>query len=60
MGNANSTLVLEKIKLKTHMVGFWIKLNQAERLVLRGFPDEYSTYKARVKARVKALIPYVF
>ena len=36
--------------------GFWIKLNQEERLLLRGFPDEYPAYKARVKA----LIPYVF
>jgi protein-S-isoprenylcysteine O-methyltransferase Ste14 len=35
--------------------GFWIKLNQEERLLLRGFPDEYPAYKARVKA----LIPYV-
>ena len=37
-------------------VGFWIKLNQEERLLLRGFPDEYPGYMARVKA----LIPYVF
>jgi protein-S-isoprenylcysteine O-methyltransferase Ste14 len=36
--------------------GFWIKLNQEERLLLRGFPDEYPAYKVRVKA----LIPYVF
>jgi len=35
--------------------GFWIKLNQEERLLLRGFPEEYPAYKARVKA----LIPYV-
>ena len=36
--------------------GFWIKLNQEERLLLRGFPDEFPAYKVRVKA----LIPYVF
>ena len=36
--------------------GFWIKLNQEEHLLLRGFPDEFPPYKARVKA----LIPYVF
>jgi len=38
------------------VVGFWTKLNQEERLLLRGFPDEFPAYKARVKA----LIPYVF
>jgi protein-S-isoprenylcysteine O-methyltransferase Ste14 len=37
------------------VVGFWIKLNQEEHLLLRSFPDEYSAYKARVKA----LIPHV-
>jgi len=42
--------------LASLVTGFWIKLNQEERLLLRGFPDEYPTYKARVKA----LIPYVF
>ena len=31
-------------------------MNQEERLLLRSFPDEYPAYKARVKA----LIPYVF
>ncbi len=36
--------------------GFLIKLNQEERLLLHAFPDEYPAYKARVKA----LIPYVF
>jgi protein-S-isoprenylcysteine O-methyltransferase Ste14 len=35
---------------------FWIKLNQEERLLRRGFPDEYPAYKARVKAP----IPCVF
>ena len=42
--------------LASFVGGFWIKLNQEERLLLRGFPDEYPAYKARVKA----LIPYVF
>jgi protein-S-isoprenylcysteine O-methyltransferase Ste14 len=37
------------------VVGFGIKLNQEEQLLLRSFPDEYPAYKERVKA----LIPYV-
>jgi protein-S-isoprenylcysteine O-methyltransferase Ste14 len=37
-------------------IGFWIKLKQEERLLLRHFPDEYPAYKARVKA----LVPFVF
>ncbi len=37
-------------------VGFWIKLKQEEGLLLRHFPEEYSAYKARVKA----LVPFVF
>lgn len=41
--------------LTSFVVGFWIKLKQEERLLVRGFPDEYPAYKARVKA----LIPYV-
>jgi len=42
--------------LALFVLGFWIKLNQEERLLVRGFPDEYPAYKTRVKA----LIPYVF
>src|SRR5271166_6498533 len=42
--------------LASFVGGFWIKLNQEERLLLRGFPDEYPAYKERVKA----LIPYLF
>jgi protein-S-isoprenylcysteine O-methyltransferase Ste14 len=42
--------------LASFVGGFWIKLNQEERLLRRGFPDEYPAYKARVKA----LVPYVF
>ena len=43
------------VGLASFVVGFWIKLKQEERLLLRGFPDEYPAYKARVKA----LIPYL-
>ena len=35
--------------------GFWIKLKQEEALMLRHFPDEYPSYRSRVKA----LVPYV-
>jgi protein-S-isoprenylcysteine O-methyltransferase Ste14 len=42
--------------LASFVVGFWIKLSQEERLLLRSFPNEYLAYKTRVKA----LIPYVF
>ncbi len=43
------------VGLASFVVGFWIKLKQEERLLVRGFPDEYPAYQARVKA----LIPYV-
>jgi protein-S-isoprenylcysteine O-methyltransferase Ste14 len=36
--------------------GVWIKLRQEEKLLLQHFPDAYSAYKARVKA----LVPFVF
>jgi protein-S-isoprenylcysteine O-methyltransferase Ste14 len=51
-----SGLLVAFVGLVSFMVGFWIKLNQEERLLLRVFPDEYPAYKAPVKA----LIPYVF
>jgi protein-S-isoprenylcysteine O-methyltransferase Ste14 len=51
-----SGLLVAFAGLASFAVGFWIKLNQEERLLLRGFPGEYPAYKARVKA----LIPYVF
>jgi protein-S-isoprenylcysteine O-methyltransferase Ste14 len=35
--------------------GFWIKLSQEERLLLRHFPDAYPVYRREVKA----LIPFV-
>jgi len=35
--------------------GFWIKLKQEERLLLRHFPDEYPAYQRQVKA----LVPFV-
>ncbi len=31
-------------------VGFWIKLNQEERLLLRHFPEAYPAYRKQVKA----------
>ncbi|HUN61701.1 MAG TPA: isoprenylcysteine carboxylmethyltransferase family protein [Candidatus Sulfotelmatobacter sp.] len=51
-----SGLLVAFAGLASFAIGFWIKLNQEERLLLHGFPDEYPAYKARVKA----LIPYVF
>ncbi len=36
-------------------VGFWIKLKQEERLMLRHFPNEYPAYRKQVKA----LVPFV-
>ncbi len=36
-------------------IGFWIKLAQEERLLLRHFPDEYPAYQKGVKA----LVPFV-
>ena len=51
-----SGLVVAFAGLALFVAGFWIKLNQEERLLLRGFPDEYPAYKAHVKA----LIPYIF
>jgi protein-S-isoprenylcysteine O-methyltransferase Ste14 len=41
--------------LASFALGFWIKLKQEDRLLLRGFPDEYPPYKAHVRA----LIPFV-
>jgi len=35
--------------------GFWIKLKQEESLMLRHFPDDYPSYRNRVKA----LVPFV-
>jgi protein-S-isoprenylcysteine O-methyltransferase Ste14 len=51
-----SGLLVAFAALASFVLGFWIKLTQEERLLLRGFPDEYPASKARVKA----LIPYVF
>jgi protein-S-isoprenylcysteine O-methyltransferase Ste14 len=36
-------------------VGFWIKLKQEERLMLRHFPEQYPVYQKQVKA----LVPFV-
>jgi len=50
-----SGLLIAFVGLALLAAGFWIKLNQEERLLVRNFPDEYPGYKTRVKA----LIPYV-
>jgi len=36
-------------------IGFWIKLKQEERLLLRHFPDQYPAYCREVKA----LVPFI-
>ena len=36
-------------------IGFWIKLSQEERLMLRHFPEAYPLYKEQVKA----LVPWI-
>lgn len=51
-----SGLMVALAGLAPFVAGFWIKLNQEERLLLRAFPDQYPAYMARVKA----LIPYMF
>jgi protein-S-isoprenylcysteine O-methyltransferase Ste14 len=37
-------------------VGFWIKLKQEERLMLRHFPEQYPVYQKQVKALVPFLL----
>jgi protein-S-isoprenylcysteine O-methyltransferase Ste14 len=37
-------------------VGFWIKLKQEEKLLLRHFPEAYPAYRQQVKALVPFLI----
>ena len=51
-----SGLLVAFAGLSFFFIGFWIKLKQEEDLLLRYFPDEYPAYKARVKA----LVPFVF
>lgn len=51
-----SGLLVAFAGLAAFAVGFWIKLNQEESLLLRSFPDDYPAYRTRVKA----LIPYLF
>jgi protein-S-isoprenylcysteine O-methyltransferase Ste14 len=51
-----SGLLVAFIGLFLFIIGFCIKLKQEEDLLLRHFPDEYPGYKARVKA----LVPFVF
>jgi protein-S-isoprenylcysteine O-methyltransferase Ste14 len=50
-----SGLLAGFVGLALFLVGFWIKLRQEERLLVRSFPEEYPAYRARVRA----LIPYV-
>jgi len=50
-----SGLLVAFVGIASFAVGFWIKLNQEERLLMRAFPDEYPAYRASVKA----LIPHV-
>ena len=44
--------------LACHVVGlgFWIKLRQEERLLLRHFPEAYPLYQQQVKALVPWLL----
>ncbi len=44
------------LSLPISAIGFWIKLKQEERLMLRHFPGEYPAYQKQVKA----LVPFVF
>jgi protein-S-isoprenylcysteine O-methyltransferase Ste14 len=37
-------------------LGFWIKLSQEERLLLRHFPEAYPQYRKQVKALVPWLV----
>jgi len=43
------------VSLPITAIGFWIKLKQEERLLLRHFPNDYSAYQKEVKA----LVPFV-
>ena len=51
-----SGLLVAFMGLLSFFIGFSIELKQEENLLLKHFPDEYPAYKARVKA----LIPFVF
>jgi protein-S-isoprenylcysteine O-methyltransferase Ste14 len=44
------------LSLPITAAGFWIKLSQEERLLLRHFPDEYLAYQNHVKALVPFLL----
>jgi protein-S-isoprenylcysteine O-methyltransferase Ste14 len=50
-----SGLLVAFAALALFFVGFWIKLRQEERLLVRSFPEDYPAYRARVRA----LIPFV-
>lgn len=51
----HSTAVRTWLALVIMFSGFWIKLRQEEKLLIRHFPDTYLAYQKEVKA----LIPYV-
>ena len=56
LGTAVSTGSLAAfIGVSFFFTGFWIKLNQEEKLLQGHFSDEYPAYKNQVKA----LIPFV-
>jgi protein-S-isoprenylcysteine O-methyltransferase Ste14 len=44
------------ISLLLMSYGFWIKLSQEERLLLRHFPDTYPAYRREVKALIPSVI----
>lgn len=44
------------LSLLATSLGFWIKLRQEERLLVRHFPETYPTYQREVKALVPFLI----
>lgn len=43
------------LSIPVSLFGFWIKLSQEERLLLRHFPGEYPAYQKQVKA----LLPFI-
>jgi protein-S-isoprenylcysteine O-methyltransferase Ste14 len=51
----DATLLHVWIGAAVILLGFWIKLLQEERLLIRHFPDQYPQYRREVKA----LIPWI-
>lgn len=52
----NMTLLRAWLAVLVMFFGFWIKIRQEEKLLLRHFPDAYPSYRKEVKA----LVPFVF